>query len=178
MSKIAEYRNDHPRIGGDNQCSRVTSPQTSGVAASSLAETTGYPGSSVVRSERDISEYWYAMQAWNGCGGYGKTSMATAHGGHMPYRCIWSSDALITDTNQPCISIRDLEFMITEIYLNFINLDTAVTLDFVIGQLTTIRTLAIDAGASSTAVAADDMVRLCQERNAEKQAILHGGLGQ
>lgn len=68
--------------------------------------------------------------------------------------------------------------MITEIYLNFINLDTAVTLDFVIGQLTTIRTLAIDAGASSTAVAADDMVRLCQERNAEKQAILHGGLGQ
>lgn len=107
-----------------------------------------------------------------------KTSMATAHGGHMQCRCIWSSDAMITDTNQPCISIRDLEIMITEIYLNFINLDTAVTLDFVIGQLTTIRTLVNDAGASSTAVAADDMVRLCQERNAEKQAILHGGLGQ
>lgn len=84
---------------------------------------------------------------------------------------------MITDTNQPCISIRDLETVMTEIYLNFINLDTVVTLDFVIGQLTTIRALAIDAGASSTAVAADDMIRLCQERNAEKQAILHGGCG-
>lgn len=79
------------------------------------------------------------------------------------------------ETTQPCISIRDLEEAMTETYLNFIDLDRHISLEFTLGQLTTIRALAIDAGASSTAIAADDMIRLCRERNAEKETILHGG---
>ena len=81
------------------------------------------------------------------------------------------------ETTQPCISIQDIKDAITETYLNFIDLDNHTSLEITLGKFIALGDLAISIGAHDAAIDAANLMQLCRERNAEKEAILHGGCG-